>query len=628
MLVRPASQTSTIMLVEEARGLRHPSPSYDDAGNMLSVKDTPDPALGGRPSDQQCFTYDWSRRLTNAWTPQNGDCASSNRTVAGLGGADPYWKSYSYDVLGNRTASVLHRTAAAGGDVTSTYARPASGVDSARPHAVTSVTARSGAGTQRGVSSFTYDGAGNMTGRTVAGASEQALTWDAEGELASVSSDENGDGSVAESESDEFVYSADGDRLVRTQDGDTTVYLPGQEITLDGDTGAVSAKRYYTFAGQTVAVRTGTMFDTVTSVFSDPHGTGVIQIGNVSNRVVRRYMDPFGAPRDSAAGLPAGDEVEGSWVGDRGFLDKPEDSSGLTAVGARLYDAVLGAFISVDPVMDLADPQQWNAYVYANNNPMTFSDPTGLLLGPLIDGAYTAPTRGKPGSGGWQVGPNNTGYTGSWNNGGAGKWARPGTTYTPPVTIQRDPVAAQARAQASAAAKARAEEERARAAAEQRAREHAAAEAAHKKQAGIGQQVGGWLEAKWNGFRTWADSDTGKDVGAALGVLSAAIAVAGAVALIATGVGAPAGILALGAVMGAASVGIDCAGGGVDASCMFGGIGLAFGGLGRAASIGQRALGPAVHVENASEVGNLASGYMGFAGMGVSGFSSATGAKW
>ncbi|WP_274993508.1 hypothetical protein, partial [Promicromonospora iranensis] len=233
---------------DELHDLQHASYSYDAAGNVLSVKDTPDPALGGRPSDQQCFTYDWARRLTNAWTPQNGDCAPSNRTVAGLGGADPYWKSYSYDVLGNRTASVLHRTAAAGGDVASTYARPASGADSVRPHAVTSVTAKSGSGTELGVSSFAYDGAGNMTGRTVAGAAEQVLTWDAEGELASVSSDENGDGSVAESESDEFVYSADGDRLVRTQDGDTTVYLPGQEITLDGDTGAVSAKRYYTFA--------------------------------------------------------------------------------------------------------------------------------------------------------------------------------------------------------------------------------------------------------------------------------------------------------------------------------------------------------------------------------------------
>jgi len=38
----------------------------------------------------------------------------------------------------------------------------------------------------------------------------------------------------------------------------------------------------------------------------------------------------------------------------------------------------LGRFISVDPVRDLADPQQWNAYTYANGNPVTFSAPSGL----------------------------------------------------------------------------------------------------------------------------------------------------------------------------------------------------------------------------------------------------------
>ncbi|MFS8105240.1 hypothetical protein LFM09_49940, partial [Lentzea alba] len=47
-------------------------------------------------------------------------------------------------------------------------------------------------------------------------------------------------------------------------------------------------------------------------------------------------------------------------------------------MGAREYDPALGRFISVDPVMDLADPRQWNAYVYSNNSPVTFSDPTGL----------------------------------------------------------------------------------------------------------------------------------------------------------------------------------------------------------------------------------------------------------
>ena len=51
---------------------------------------------------------------------------------------------------------------------------------------------------------------------------------------------------------------------------------------------------------------------------------------------------------------------------------------GLTAIGARYYDPAIGRFVSVDPVMDLADPQQWHGYAYAHSSPVTFSDPTGL----------------------------------------------------------------------------------------------------------------------------------------------------------------------------------------------------------------------------------------------------------
>ncbi|WP_253877453.1 RHS repeat-associated core domain-containing protein [Promicromonospora umidemergens] len=393
----------------DLRELQHATYEYDDAGNVLSVKDVP-AAESGQQADQQCYEYDWARRLTGAWTPGSGDCAAVP-TVAALGGAEPYWTSYTYDVLGNRLNTAQHlpstgdAAAAAGsgsagadaaagssevgssgavaeasGAVTSTYARPASGAGSTRPHAVTSVSATDASGTQLGTSEYSYDASGNMVGRDLARESAQSLAWDAEGELASVEQDENGDGSVSASESDEFVYSAAGDRLVRTQDGDVTVYLPGQEITLDGKTGAVSAQRYYTFAGQTVAVRSGTMAVDVTSIFADAHGTGTIQVANTVDRVVRRYTDPFGAVRGSSAGAPADADGSGSgWVGDHGFLDKPQDTSGLTAVGARLYDATLGAFVSVDPVMDLADPQQWNAYAYANQNPVTWSDPTGLL---------------------------------------------------------------------------------------------------------------------------------------------------------------------------------------------------------------------------------------------------------
>ncbi|NCT91507.1 RHS repeat-associated core domain-containing protein, partial [Cellulomonas sp. APG4] len=66
-----------------------------------------------------------------------------------------------------------------------------------------------------------------------------------------------------------------------------------------------------------------------------------------------------------------------------------------SAVGARYYDPTLGRFISVDPVMDLTDPAQWHGYSYANNNPITYTDPTGLK--PMaIDGGHGVGKRTTP----------------------------------------------------------------------------------------------------------------------------------------------------------------------------------------------------------------------------------------
>ena len=59
------------------------------------------------------------------------------------------------------------------------------------------------------------------------------------------------------------------------------------------------------------------------------------------------------------------------------------DPTGLIHIGARPYDPLTGRFATVDPILDPADDQQINGYTYAHNNPVTFSDPTGLLA--LID---------------------------------------------------------------------------------------------------------------------------------------------------------------------------------------------------------------------------------------------------
>jgi RHS repeat-associated protein len=56
-----------------------------------------------------------------------------------------------------------------------------------------------------------------------------------------------------------------------------------------------------------------------------------------------------------------------------------DGTTGFTDLGAREYDPVTGRFLSADPVQDPTNPQQLNGYAYANNNPETSSDPSGLL---------------------------------------------------------------------------------------------------------------------------------------------------------------------------------------------------------------------------------------------------------
>ncbi len=64
-----------------------------------------------------------------------------------------------------------------------------------------------------------------------------------------------------------------------------------------------------------------------------------------------------------------------------GFLGATrDDSAGYQPLGARLYDPVVGRFLSADPVLDLNDLLQSNGYAYAHNNPVTMSDPTGLAI--------------------------------------------------------------------------------------------------------------------------------------------------------------------------------------------------------------------------------------------------------
>ncbi len=328
--------------------------AFDDAGNVTGIT-TASGQDTQRTVDTQCFNNDALQRLTEAWTAKT-DCATppSATTVAG---PDPYWQSFAYDAIGNRTKLTEHGTGAlAGADVTTTYTVNSPGTGT--PHAVQETTVEGGADDGR-KSTFTYDPAGNTDIRTV-GSRTQDLDWNDEGQLATLT--ESG-------KTTSYLYDADGNRMItRDADGSQTLTLPGDnELKIAAD-GTKQGIRYYSHGGESVAVRTGSGFS---FLISDHQGTAMTAIAMTTLAVTRRKQLPFGGLRsETSQALP----------GSRGFVGGTNDPTGLVHLGAREYDPTLGRFISVDPLIDIDDPQQMNAYAYANNRPITASDPDGRMI--------------------------------------------------------------------------------------------------------------------------------------------------------------------------------------------------------------------------------------------------------
>ncbi|MFE0271633.1 RHS repeat-associated core domain-containing protein [Streptomyces sp. NPDC058992] len=367
--------TSVAEIVGAAAPLKESNYSYDEVGNVLSISDK---ASAAAP-DVQCFSYDYGQRLAEAWTPASSATDAVGSGTVGttapvdgtkpkacdaapganpLGGPAPYWKSYATDAIGNRTSETVHDIGLdSSKNTTRTFTYGGAGAAGDGPHQVTKIVESTASGDRQ--STYEYDDAGNTTKRTIGGAA-QTLTWDATGKLQKAK--EAGGSETT------YLYGADGSRVQRKDSTGTTVYLPGTELRLPAGGSTVETTRYYSHAGQTVAVRTSN--GKVSFLAADHHGTGELAIDSATGAVSQRRFDPYGVERGQATG---------SWPGEKGFVGGTIDkSTGLTHLGAREYDPVMGKFISVDPVIDYTSPQQINGYAYANNNPVTLSDPSGL----------------------------------------------------------------------------------------------------------------------------------------------------------------------------------------------------------------------------------------------------------
>ncbi|WP_432017300.1 polymorphic toxin-type HINT domain-containing protein, partial [Streptomyces hydrogenans] len=106
-------------------------------------------------------------------------------------------------------------------------------------------------------------------------------------------------------------------------------------------------------------------------ILADRNGTATTAVDAATKTVTRRKNTPFGEDRGTAPSM---------WPDDKGYLGGAKGDTGLTHLNAREYDPALGRFISVDPVMDIAESQTMNPYAYGNNSPITFSDPSGLAM--------------------------------------------------------------------------------------------------------------------------------------------------------------------------------------------------------------------------------------------------------
>jgi RHS repeat-associated protein len=212
-----------------------------------------------------------------------------------------------------------------------------------------------------------YDAAGNLLKDA-----SNTYSYDAESRLIQV---------VGTSGTSSYVYDANGRRVRKTVAGATTDYLydlDGNAITEVNSSGGWTRGEVYAGKRHLLTYSGGTSGSTYFA-HADWVGTE------------RLRSDMTGAACESITSLPFGDgETTSGGCGDpstRHFTGKERDpESGLDNFGARYNSSSIGRFMSVDPSrvsVKLFDPQTWNRYVYARDNPLRYVDANGQWSTPV-----------------------------------------------------------------------------------------------------------------------------------------------------------------------------------------------------------------------------------------------------
>jgi RHS repeat-associated protein len=172
-----------------------------------------------------------------------------------------------------------------------------------------------------------------------------------------------------------FTYDGDGQRIKKISASGTIVYVrdAGNEVIAEYTGSGVLLAEYVYADGKRLCKVTKDAQNVERRVYyhADFLGTPLVETNESGQVLAKAEYHPFGEEAEA-----------GSATDPHKFTGKELDSEfGLYYFGARYYDAHLGRFISVDPVGGASsDPQTWNRYAYARNNPLKYVDPDGRTI--------------------------------------------------------------------------------------------------------------------------------------------------------------------------------------------------------------------------------------------------------
>jgi RHS repeat-associated protein len=214
------------------------------------------------------------------------------------------------------------------------------------------------ASTKNQVSGYTYDAAGNLINDGLG----HTYVFNAENQLICAASTT-------------YLYDGDGKRVEKATGCTTPAasklywYGTGSDPLTESSASGTPSAEYVFFNGKRIA-RIDLPSAVVHYYFSDHLGSANVVTSSAG--VIQDESDyyPFGGER----------AITNSDPNNYKFTGKERDSeSGLDNFGARFDSSSMGRFMSPDPLGGrLINPQTLNKYSYVANNPINFTDPTGL----------------------------------------------------------------------------------------------------------------------------------------------------------------------------------------------------------------------------------------------------------